>query len=148
MRILIIITCLFLTPLVTYAGEIDVSEEIVKLAESGDQEAQFKLAELYRSQGGEENEKKSILLYQNSAQGGNIEAQVLLSLFYYFGVAHSNIDPDAKKAYAWASVAGRQGHENAQRMAKEYVVELSSDDLSEAKSLAQKYYSLYVEPFK
>jgi hypothetical protein len=144
--LIIIATFSFLIVSTVYAEQEAYVNDLIKKSKEGDNTSQYKLGKIYAE--GDLVERDRDLakkLFIKSAENGNADAQVVLSLMYHLGSL--GFPYDQIQAYAWADAASRQDRENAREIANDYANELNLQELEEAKALAQKYYKLYVEPF-
>ncbi|MCL1945422.1 MAG: sel1 repeat family protein [Firmicutes bacterium] len=92
--------------------EVDINiQQLVDLAESGDTEAQVKLASVYRNGVVVDKDfEKSFQLFLKAAQSGHAHAQYNLALRYYNG---QGVAKDFKQATLWFAKAADQGHVQA-----------------------------------
>lgn len=105
-------------------------------AEQGLQQAQFNLAYMYENNIGIRRDDKKVLdWYQKAAEQGNIIAQHKLGLMYLSG---DGVDIDTLKAYAWFGVASANGHEEALAPRDAISLQLSEDELEQARNSARK----------
>lgn len=85
-------------------------EEVKKLAESGNKDAQYNLGLMYyEGENIETDYEKAVYWITKSAEQGYAKAQYSLGMIYYKG---ENIDID--KAHEWFQKAAEQGHVKAQ----------------------------------
>ena len=91
-------------------------EEILKKAETGDTDAQYKLARmLHDGDGIKENKIEAEKWFRKAAEQGDVESQYLLARMLYYG---SGIPTDETEAEKWFRKATEQGHKNAPTMLK------------------------------
>ncbi|PWA03230.1 hypothetical protein BB558_000559 [Smittium angustum] len=109
----------------------NAQQHLINLAEKGDYEAEFYLAEqeMYGKGGFPMNLKSSFLRWKNLAQNtGNSTAQFMLAIFYSTGLGGVSINPGL--AHTYLNVASLQGNSRAQLMlAHRYMngIETSTD---------------------
>ncbi|MDE6613295.1 MAG: sel1 repeat family protein, partial [Clostridia bacterium] len=100
-------------------GEINLSElsfdELLKLAESGDAPAQYKLGLRYhRANGIEQDFDKALYWYEQSANQEYVTAQLWLGSNYRNGYNYGMcVETDLEKALYWYGKAAEQGDEEA-----------------------------------
>jgi len=92
-----------------YEEEINLWKE---LAEQGNSDAQYNLAQIYRN-GGDvlKGDEKSVKWYRKAAEQGNSDAQYNLGVMYDKG---TGVLKDYKQAYKWYRKAAEQSHVDAQ----------------------------------
>jgi len=89
-----------------------VVEEIKKMAEHGEAEAQFRLGKLYRDGVGVEKNKDQVYhWFRKSAEQDNADAQAALGKCYQEGLG---IEKDEEQAVDWLRKAAEQGNADAQ----------------------------------
>lgn len=84
--------------------------ELKRLAEKGNIEAQFNLAEYYYE---EEEKLEACKWYEKAALQGHTESQFCLGVSYYFG--EEGLPVDIEKSRYWFRKAAEKGHTRAQR---------------------------------
>ena len=120
----------------------EAQEEIEKLSESGDAEAQYQLADYYCKI--YKNPEKSFELYKQSAEQGNPEAQYAVGKIYLDGPEEvfkklkcptkseiyydgEKVVKDPKKAIYWLKKSAEQGYAKAQHELGEYYYNETAD---------------------
>jgi hypothetical protein len=90
----------------------DSFAEAIKLAESNDPDAEYRLAHMYaKANGGEGNRKQALAWLERAAEHGNPEAQ------YEFGNAlrdGAGVVQDYQQAAKWLQLAAEHGNADAQ----------------------------------
>jgi TPR repeat protein len=87
----------------------DKAARLLKDAEAGDPEAQFKLGEMYAAGDGvPKNAGKAVEWYQKAAAQGDVSAQLTLAAMYIGGDC---VGRDLVRAYAWCSLAAARADE-------------------------------------
>ncbi|MGD2055792.1 MAG: tetratricopeptide repeat protein, partial [Gammaproteobacteria bacterium] len=88
-------------------------EWLQKAAAQGDNSAQFKLGEMYRSgEGVPKNAAKAAEWFTKAAAQGGADAQFNLGVMYYTG---EGVSKDLILAYAWLNLAATQNVRNASK---------------------------------
>jgi FOG: TPR repeat, SEL1 subfamily len=91
-------------------------EEILEKAETGDPDAQYKLARMFHDGDGRKvNKIEAEKWSRKSAEQGDVGAQYLLACMLYYG---SGIPANIIEAAQWFGKAAEQGHKNAPTMFK------------------------------
>lgn len=89
----------------------DENQEVLKLAEQGDAEAQNKVGMLYRDAiGVEKNDAEAVKWFRKSAEQGFADALCNLANMYYYGMG---VEQDYKKAFELTFEAAKQGYARA-----------------------------------
>jgi TPR repeat protein len=84
---------------------------IMKAAESGDPEAQYKLGFAYdKGKGVDRNAEKSVYWLTKAAEQGHVTSQVRLGVIYFRG---EEVPIDPVKMVYWFTKAAEQGDETA-----------------------------------
>ncbi len=88
---------------------------LLKAAEAGDREAQFRCGDLYQDEekSGQFDKEKAMYWYEKAAKQGHVEAQRRYGLAYYIGWGEDGIT-DKEEAFYWYGKAAEQGHAEAQ----------------------------------
>jgi len=71
---------------------------------------------LIRGRGGDQDLDRGVTLMTTAAEGGNLQARLLLGEVFYFGLHQTDAKPDYQKAYAHLIVAAEAGNPSAQNM--------------------------------
>jgi TPR repeat protein len=79
--------------------------------------------------------------FLQAAQKGDVYAQGKLGGLYLYGVG---VEKDYIQAYAWLSLAARQGDTSAEKFRDAVADQLTIPQLREAAVLAEDYYDQYV----
>ncbi len=87
-------------------------EEIARLAEEGEADAQFQLA----TEAFESDQATSWKWYCKAAMSGHNSARVAAGLFYEYGL--DPVEPDSVTALMWYRLAGEEGQEWADKLEK------------------------------
>lgn len=117
--------------------ETEANDTLVKSAQKGDPEAQYKLGAAYSfGKGLPKNDIKSVEWLTRAANQGQSEAQFELGLHYLNGegVTSSEIE-----AYQWWSIAADKGHIRAQASLDSLQKKISPDQKSEASKKANSF---------
>jgi TPR repeat protein len=95
-------------------------QEMQKLAEAGDTDAQWQMGVRYHDgQGVPQDDARAVRWFQLAAERGNVAAQGALGAYYWRG---RGVPADLSKAYFWSAIAMAQGDE----MSKSRIEGLSS----------------------
>ncbi len=117
--------------------ETEANDALIKSAQKGDPEAQYKLGAAYSfGKGLPKNDIKSVEWLTRAANQGQSEAQFELGLHYLNGegVTSSEIE-----AYQWWSIAAGKGHIRAQASLDSLQKKISPDQKSEASQKASSF---------
>jgi len=117
--------------------EIEPNDQLIKAAEKGDPDAQYKLGAAYSFGNGlPKNDIKSVEWLTRAAQQGQSEAQFELGLHYLNGegVASSEVE-----AYKWWRIAADKGHIRAQAILDNLEKKISADQKSQATEKAKTF---------
>ena len=89
------------------------SPELVKKAESGDMDAQFKLGRCYyQGLGATKDYKEAVKWFTKAAEHGHRDAKFNLGQCYYRG---EGVTKNKKEAVKWYTKAAKQGDERAKK---------------------------------
>ena len=92
-------------------------DEIIKLAEAGDIDAQMKLSSYYDDEGADNDPEKAFFWLKKAAEQGSMTAQFMIATEYYYSGC-SGADQDFKQAFKqafkWYKKAAEQGMDSAQ----------------------------------
>jgi len=118
--------------------EMESAKWLTLSASQGYPEAEYYVGFLYyRGRGLFPKDKQETLKwYKKSAEHGFINAQHSLGMFYYLG---DGIPQDYIKAYKWLHLASKKGYRMATKTEKELEEIMSPEEISKAKTLAQKW---------
>lgn len=108
-----------------------------KAASQGHVDAQVNLGSLYDyGRGGPQDFKMAVRWYRRSAEQGNDLAQRRLGLLYEHG---DGVPKDFVQAYMWLKLGATNGGKSGAIMRDELAAKMTSDQLAEAKRLAQEW---------
>ena len=92
-------------------------EEVLKAAESGDADSQFRVAMLYSlGMGTEENPQEAAVWLKKAASAGHVQAMLALVKLYRCGA--EGVEADQEEADKWLQMAKEQGSPIAERLSK------------------------------
>ena len=102
-----------------YLGEYGVEKNLEqafkwyeKAAESGDVDAERKVAIMYaKGEGVEANQKEALNWYEKAAENGDATSQYLVGNFYYYG--KNGVEKNQEKALNWYKKAAENGNTSA-----------------------------------
>ena len=117
--------------------EIEANDQLIKSAEKGDPEAQYKLGAAYSFGNGlPKNDIKSVEWLTRAAQQGQSEAQFELGLHYLNG---EGVESSEIEAYQWWSIAADKGHIRAQASLDGLQKKISPEHKTQAKQKANTF---------
>jgi len=117
--------------------ENEANDTLIKSAEKGDPEAQYKLGAAYSFGNGlPKNDIKSVEWLTRAAQQGQSEAQFELGLHYLNG---EGVESSEIEAYQWWSIAADKGHIRAQASLDNLEKKIPPDQKSEASQKASSF---------
>lgn len=112
-------------------------EELGKMAEHGDAEAQWRLGNLHRDGDGvRQSDVEAIEWFRRAAEQKYVPALSALGLQYWSG---RGVKQDYNKAYFWYDVALAQGDENAESQLRELSTELTPEEVATAHQQAKDW---------
>jgi len=112
-------------------------EELGKMAEQGDAEAQWRLGTLYRNGDGvQQSDTEAVELFRRAAEQKYVPALSALGSQYWAG---RGVGQDYSKAYFWYDVALAQGDENAGSQLQDLATELTPDEVAKAHQQAKDW---------
>ena len=95
--------------------ESDELNEVIKVAEQGDADAQYELGVMYNNgMGVEQNDETSVIWYTLSAEQGFASAQYNLGVMYNDERCVPRARSNDATAVKWYTLAAEQGHAEAQ----------------------------------
>ena len=117
--------------------EIEPNDQLIKAAEKGDPEAQYKLGAAYSFGNGlPKNDIASVEWLTRAAQQGQNEAQFELGLHYLNG---EGVENNEVEAYKWWSIAADKGHIRAQASLDNLEKKISAEQKSQATEKAKAF---------
>jgi hypothetical protein len=103
-------------------------EDLSKMAEKGDSEAQWRLGTLYRSGDGvKQSDIEAVEWFQRAAEQKFVPALTAMGSQYWSG---RGVKQDYNKAYFWYDVALASGDENAESHLEDLTNELTQDEVA------------------
>jgi TPR repeat protein len=113
-----------------------------KAASFGRPDAQYKIGLMYDDGLGlKQDYRKALNWYGKSAKSGFELAQYKIGQMYYDG---RGVKQNSIKAFAWLKIAILQGAEDKDKTLEILTSELTSEQMTEAESLAQQYMEIYI----
>lgn len=110
-------------------------EWILKAGQSGDYRAQYNLGKMYRDGTGTAvDQDQSVAWFRRAAEQGYARAQNHLGVRYARG---QGVAQDDVQALKWIWLAAEQGDEEALRNRQSLLLRMNSDQIAQAKTLAQ-----------
>ena len=112
-------------------------EDLGKMAQQGDAEAQWRLGTLYRDGDGvRQSDTDAVDLFRRAAEQKYVPALSALGSQYWAG---RGVPQDYSKAYFWYDVALAQGDENAESHLQDLASELTQDEVAKAHQQAKEW---------
>ncbi|MFT5426274.1 MAG: TPR repeat protein [Gammaproteobacteria bacterium] len=113
-----------------------------KAASYGRPDAQYKIGLMYDDGLGlKQDYRKALNLYGKSSKSGYALAQYKIGQMYYDG---RGVKQNSIKAFAWLKTATSQGAEDKDKTLEILISKLTSEQMTEANTLAQQYMKKYV----
>tara|TARA_R110001606_G_scaffold218857_3_gene366684 strand:- start:60 stop:536 length:477 start_codon:yes stop_codon:yes gene_type:complete len=107
------------------------------LAEQGDTDAQFSLAQMYyKGQGVPQDYNEALKLYRKAAEQGNAEALYTLGLMYDDG---QGVPQDYVEAHRWFNLSAAKGNTHAGKHRDMLAREMTPAQIAEAQKLAREW---------
>ena len=120
-----------------YTTKAQTPEELGKLAEQGDAEAQWRLGTLYRNGDGvRQSDRESVEWFRRAAEQRFVPALSALGSQYWAG---RGVPQDYAKAYVWYDVALAEGDENAESQLQDLSAELTPEEVATAHQQAKAW---------
>ena len=114
-------------------------QEVQKLAEAGDSDAQWQMGVRYHhGQGVPQDDAQAVRWFQLSAERGNVAAQGALGAYYWGG---RGVPADLLKAYFWSAIAMAQGDEMSKSRIEGLSSQMSGAQISVARQQAEDWIS-------
>ncbi len=113
-------------------------KELKPLAEQGNPKAQFKLANIYRSEGVQQDYKQAIVWFTKAAEQGFAEAQNNLGNMYANG---QGVPQNHKLAYILFNLAASKGDDNAVKARDVALEKLTPTAKIDAQSISTQLYN-------
>ncbi|MDC1510254.1 sel1 repeat family protein [Oceanospirillaceae bacterium] len=111
-------------------------KEMLPVAEQGNVDAQFWIADMYDfGKGVPENDKAAVKWYTLSAEQGHVSAQYNLGNMYDFG---EGVLTDTKRAYMWYNLASYNGNELGAKNKDIIAKEMTPADISKAQDMSSR----------
>ena len=121
-------------------------EEIRKLAEQGDSEAQFMLGTLYRNGDGLlQNDSKAIEWFQRAADQGHPLALRALGSAYWAG---RGVEQNYSRAYFWYELALAMGDQESKSRLEGLATQMTQRQVSDARQQAEAWLQAHNQPPK
>jgi len=112
-------------------------EDLSKMAQQGDAEAQWRLGTLYRNGDGvRQSDAEAVEWFRHAAEQKYVPALSALGSQYWAG---RGVPQDYGKAYFWYDVALAQGDENAETQLQDLATELTQDEVASAHKQAKDW---------
>jgi GAF domain/Sel1 repeat len=121
-------------------------EEIRKMAEQGDAEAQWLLGTFYRNGDGvPQNDFKAVEWFQLSAEQGYVRALSTLGSSYWQG---RGVRQDYARAYFWFELALAEGDENSKPLLEGLATQMTQAQVANARQQAEAWLQAHNQPTK
>jgi hypothetical protein len=110
-------------------------EELERLANRGDADAQWQMAVRYHDgEGVPQSDTQAMLWFQLAAEQGNVAAQSALGSYYWAG---RGVPEDLSKAYMWSAIALAGGDANSKTRLEGLASRMTHAQVSSARQLAE-----------
>jgi hypothetical protein len=130
----------------TRAALVTTPEDLRKLADSGDAEAQYWIGIRYGTGANvEQNEGEAAKWFQRAAQQGHVQAQARLASYYWSG---RGVPKDLSTAYFWAALAWAQGDENSKMLLEGLSSQMTRAQVLAARQQADDWLRLHSQARK
>ncbi|MFZ1917410.1 MAG: GAF domain-containing protein [Terriglobales bacterium] len=121
-------------------------DDLHKLAEQGDAEAQFMLGTLYRNGDGVlQNDTQAIEWFQRAAEQGYVRALSALGSSYWAG---RGVRQDYSQAYFWYELALAKGDQNSKSLLEGISPQLTREQVANARQQAEAWLQAHNQPGK
>jgi hypothetical protein len=112
-------------------------QEVQKLAEAGDTDAQWQMGVRYHhGQGVPQDDAQAVRWFQLAAEQGNVAAQGALGAYYWGG---RGVPADLSKAYFWSAIAVAQGDEWSKSRIEGLSSQMTAEQISVARQQAEDW---------
>jgi putative methionine-R-sulfoxide reductase with GAF domain len=119
-----------ITPAMTFS-------ELQKLAEQGDEDAQWEIGSRYRNGDGvPQNDAQAAKWFEQAAEQGHASSQRALGGLYWSG---HGVSHDLSKAYFWSVLAANQGDEISISQVQGLAIQMTPAQVAEAQSQADNW---------
>lgn len=113
------------------------SDDLRKLAEQGDADAQWQLGILYHNgEGVPKNDAVAVQWFERAAQQGYVRAQSTLGAYYWAG---RGVPQDFSKAYFWSQLALAQGDEDSKSRLEGLSAQMTQAQVVSARQQAEAW---------
>ncbi len=121
-------------------------DDLHKLAEQGDPEAQFMLGTLYRNGDGVlQDDKRAVEWFQRAANQGYVRALSALGSSYWAG---RGVQQDYSQAYFWYELALAKGDQNSKSLLEGISPQLTREQVANARQQAEAWLHAHNQPTK
>jgi putative methionine-R-sulfoxide reductase with GAF domain len=121
-------------------------EELRRLADSGDAEAQYWIGIRYGTGANViQNDAEAARWFERSAEQGHVQAQARLASYYWSG---RGVPKDLSKAYFWASLAWAGGDENSKMLLEGLASQMTRSQVVAARQQADNWLHQRNQPIK
>lgn len=121
-------------------------EDVRKLAEAGDGDAQWQMAVRYHNgEGVLQDDAQAVQWFQRAAEQGNVPAQRALGAYYFAG---RGVPEDMSKAYMWSAIAVAGGDEDSKSRLEGIASGMSRAQVSDARQDAEKWIQAHTQRAK
>ena len=119
-------------------------DDLRKLAERGDAEAQFMLGTLYRNGDGVlQNDTQAVEWFQRAAEQGYVRALSALGSAYWAG---RGVRQDYSQAYFWYELALAKGDQNSKSLLEGISTQLTREQVANARQQAEAWLQAHNQP--
>lgn len=121
-------------------------EELRRLADSGDAEAQYWIGIRYGTGANViQNDAEAAKWFERAAEQGHVQAQARLASYYWSG---RGVPKDLSKAYFWASLAWAGGDENSKMLLEGLASQMTRSQVVAARQQADSWLHQRSQPIK
>jgi hypothetical protein len=112
-------------------------DDLRKLAEQGDPDAQWQLGILYHEGDGvPKDDAMAVQWYERAAEQGYVRAQATLGAYYWAG---HGVQPDVSKAYFWSQLAVAQGDKDSRARLEGLSAQMTQAQVAAARQQAEAW---------
>ncbi len=127
-------------------GRVLSPDDLRKLAEQGNPDAQYQMGILYHDGSVvPKDDTQAVQWFQRAAEQGYIRAQSTLGAYYWAG---RGVPQDLIKAYFWSQLALAQGDENSKSRLEGLSAQMTQSQVANARQQAEAWLHAHTQPAK